>query len=117
MIYSKKTIDFDSFIDDAGIDRETMKELYEVFLEEVLEEKEKLQYYFFHDNNQMMKKTIHNIKGISGSYKAYEIYDIAKELDEKLKNEEKTKSDFQIEELIKYIEIASQEINLYFENK
>ncbi|TYQ16679.1 UNVERIFIED_CONTAM: HPt (histidine-containing phosphotransfer) domain-containing protein [Acetivibrio alkalicellulosi] len=114
MSQSKQVIDFDSFVKDVDVDNETMRDLYETFLEEILQERENLKSCLLQNDYTCAGKIIHNIKGISGSYKANELYEIAKNLDLKFKNKITDRSNIQINELLECIQVVCKEIKDYF---
>lgn len=73
----EKIIDYTAFMAETGLDRDAIKELYQVFHDEMLEEKEKLLCCFSGNDFEMLGKTVHNVKGISGSFKAGQVYEQA----------------------------------------
>jgi FOG: HPt domain len=81
----KGCIDYDEFMQETGIDNDEIRELYGVFMEELLQEKEKLKTQLGVKDYLKLEKTVHNIKGISGSYKARLIFEPAKLIDLDLK--------------------------------
>ncbi len=73
-------VDFERFKTETGLEDYDVKELYKGFLEELLEEREKLKAQFANGDLEKMSRTVHNIKGISSSYMADEVFLRAREL-------------------------------------
>lgn len=80
-------IDFTKFIEDTAIDEDTARDLYKIFAEELLEQRDCFVDAFQNRDYLKMGKIIHNIKGISGSYMAFPLNIIAKNIDILIKNE------------------------------
>lgn len=74
------SVDFAKFEKETGLDDSTVKDLYEGFLQELLEEKDKLLRQLSCKDYQSLYKTTHNIKGISGSYMAGDVFKRSSEL-------------------------------------
>lgn len=81
------SVDFEKFQSETGLDDPSLKELYEGFLQELLEEKDKLLRQLSGKDYTNLYKTVHNIKGISGSYMAISVFDRSSELNARLKAE------------------------------
>jgi HPt (histidine-containing phosphotransfer) domain-containing protein len=81
------SVDFARFQSETGLDDPSLKELYEGFLQELLEEKDKLLRQLSGKDYTNLHKTVHNIKGISGSYMAMNVFDRSSELNARLKAE------------------------------
>ncbi len=81
------SVDFEKFQRDTGLDDPSLKELYEGFLQELLEEKDKLLRQLSGKDYSNLYKTVHNIKGISGSYMAMTVFNRSSELSARLKAE------------------------------
>lgn len=79
------SVDFDEFRKETGLEEDTVKDLYQGFLEELLEEKEKLLVQVQDREYVRLGRTVHNIKGISSSYQAQTVFRHAQELDSLLK--------------------------------
>lgn len=79
-------VDIQEFQEEMEVDIEMAQELYEVFIEELLTEKETLLPYFRRGEIIDLENTMHNIKGISGSYRAWAVFKMAEEIYEQLKN-------------------------------
>ena len=71
---------------ETGLDRGTLNELYQVFYEELVTEKIKLLRLYSENDMGRFQKVIHNIKGISGSYKASILYEQACLIDSNIKS-------------------------------
>ena len=79
------SVDFEKFKNETGLDDPTLKELYEGFLQELLDEKDKLLRQLSRKDYENIYKTVHNIKGISGSYMAGNVFNRSHELGARLK--------------------------------
>lgn len=107
-------VSYDGFIQETGIDEETSKELYEVFVEELLQEKEKLIAQHLVKDYEKLGRTVHNVKGVSGSYKAHFVYESAKVIDLCIKGREYEGVEQEFDGLIKAIGNAIDDIRLHF---
>jgi hypothetical protein len=74
------SVDFERFKEETGLVDYDVKELYKGFIEELLAEKEKLRLQLGQYDFEKMARTVHNIKGISGSYMADEVFKCSLEL-------------------------------------
>lgn len=79
------TVDFEKFKKETGLDDDTVIELYKGFLEELLGEKDKLLTLLAENDYAKLSKTVHNIKGISSSYMAANVFERSLDLDMRLK--------------------------------
>ena len=79
-------VDFEKFKLETSLEEETVKELYQGFLEEILEEKDKLLLQYAAGEYDRLSRTVHNIKGISSSYMTAAVYKRSMELDARLKD-------------------------------
>ena len=78
-------VDLKKFKTESGLDEDMVSELYMGFLEELLGEKDKLLAQLSNSEIDKLIRTIHNIKGISGSYMAVKVFGHAAELEARLK--------------------------------
>lgn len=83
---NKDIVDIAGFQEAVILDYNTLKELYALFVEEIKKEQERLYKLLNSWNLEELKKSIHNIKGISGSYKARLVFENAKNLDYNIAN-------------------------------
>ena len=81
----REVVDYGAFMTETGIDEDTLIEIYEVFRDELLGEKEKLPACLSRNDYVKLGKIVHNIKGISGSYKAGKVFVQASLIDLDLK--------------------------------
>ena len=109
-----KTVDFEAFKKETGLDDELVKELYIGFLEEISDEKEKICAQLAARELEKLAKTVHNIKGVSGSYMSMYVYEYAKELDAKIKESRLEDIDNMVTKLTNSIVDAEDEIKRYF---
>lgn len=112
---NNKTVDVEAFMAETGLDEETAKELYTGFIEEINEEREKLFSKFSTSDFSRLARTVHNIKGISGSYRLQNVFKQAQEIDASLKKNETGGVETAVERLENYIEEAVAEIRHHFE--
>jgi len=114
MSNSHDMVDFEKFKIETDLDDATLKELYQGFLEELLEEKEKLLTQFLNKEFDSLAKTVHNIKGITSSYMAVDAFTQSKELDLLLKNKKAGNIEVSLNKLVDdIIETAGDIINYY----
>lgn len=104
------SVDFDEFICEMGIDKDTAKELYQVFRDELLDQKSSFLEAYEVKDFQKLQKIIHNIKGISGSYKAGHIYSTAQNIDLILK--EKKFNDDSVKLLNELVNIMGETVSV-----
>jgi len=110
-------VDIDVFQDEMEIDKDTLKELYYVFIDEILDENRKIQELIKNGSIKDLKATVHNIKGVSGNYKAKKVYDKASKLNELLSNGENGDVELLINEIGDAIGEAVEEIEDFFRVK
>jgi HPt (histidine-containing phosphotransfer) domain-containing protein len=82
---ANEIVDFEGFTAETGLDGETVKELYSGFIEELDAEKNKLFAELSAGSFSMLARTVHKIKGVSGSYRLQCVYKQAQELDARIK--------------------------------
>jgi len=109
-----KIVDIDVFNKDIGLDYETLKELYLVFVEEINQEKEAVNNQLTLREFEKLRKSIHNVKGIASNYRAQYVFENAKKIDLKLNNEDYENLSSYISDFSKAIEEAEEEITKYF---
>lgn len=73
--------DIDAISNELGIDMEDMVEIFKVYFIEIRELISKLKYLSEKKDWAKLKKTNHNIKGISSNLKIHDIYNTALNLD------------------------------------
>ena len=110
-----KIIDYQAFIDETGLDENTIKELYQVFHDEILAEKEKLVNSYSQNDLLKLGKTVHNIKGISGSFKAGHVFEQACSIDLDIKNRKFQGMGDSLETFSKSIDCAVMDIRGHFD--
>ncbi|HEX2946063.1 MAG TPA: hypothetical protein VHT96_08910 [Clostridia bacterium] len=103
-------VDFAKFQNETGIDDDMAKELYDGFLQELLEEKDKLLLQLADKDYANLYKTVHNIKGISGSYMAMDVFGHSQELSDRLKAGKTEEIGARVNILVNYIIDAAGEI-------
>lgn len=112
---SQRVVDIISFKEDLGVDYDTLKDLYMVFVEELIQEREKVNSHVVLQEVELLRKSVHNIKGIASSYRTELVFESARNLDFKLKN----LRDFEelnslASNLNERIDEAVKQINFYF---
>ena len=114
MSQTQGLIDFDAFMAETGIDEDTIKELYQVFLEEILQEKARLTVRFAEKDYEKLGRTIHNVKGIAASYKAHCVLEPATAINIDLKEGRHDGLDRKLADLTAAIESAASNIRMHF---
>lgn len=109
-----KVVDIEAFKSETGLDDEQLKELYIGFMEEVSDEKEKLLVSLKEKDYVKLAGIVHNIKGISGSYMAQNVFSQAAELNARLKGKKTGDIEPEAANLIKDIIEAVGEISRYY---
>lgn len=104
----------DEFIEEMSIEEDTAKDLYFVFIEEMIEECEKLLSGMNNKDIDKIKKSVHNIKGVSGSFKAVKVFELSSIINEQFKSNYNIVIEAIINELIKEIRNVSAEVKIYF---
>lgn len=99
---------------ETGLDKDVIKELYQVFLDELLAEKEKLINYLSEKDFIKLGKTVHNIKGISGSFKTGQVFEQASLIDRDTKNGKFEGIGNSLADLTNLIDRAVMDIKRYF---
>lgn len=107
-------VDFNAFKTETGLDDDQVRELYEGFLEELLEEKKKLVEQLKEKDYGRLARTIHNIKGISGSYMLTAVFKIASSLNSDIKSDRFEGIASGVAELTAEIDKAETEITSHF---
>lgn len=105
--------DIDAFKAETGLEDSIVKELYSVFLEELQAQMQELLSELGRKDYDRIQKTIHNIKGISGSYMLPEVSEISKDLDAKLKQKNLENIGSGIKILTEAVTEARSEITRY----
>lgn len=117
MEHTVRIVDFEAFKVEIGLEEDQLQELYIGYMEELLEEREKLNTQFVNGELIKLGKTVHNIKGISGSYRAEQVFEVAKELDARIKESKMDEMSIWIERLTNCISAVENEIKQYFDLK
>lgn len=105
-------VDFNKFRTEIGVDDETLKELYEFFLQELIQQKENMKVQIEKEEIKEVKKILHNIKGISGNYKAIKVYELSSKVYDELrvKGKDYSELNYMINKIEKLIDEAINEI-------
>ncbi|KGK85755.1 hypothetical protein DP73_18210 [Desulfosporosinus sp. HMP52] len=111
---SQRIVDIIGFKEDLGLDCDTLKDLYTVFVEELIQERERVNSHVILDEVELIRKSVHNIKGIASSYRTELVFESAKDLDFKLKHRDFEELSSFVADLNKRIDEAVKEIRLYF---
>jgi len=110
----QRIVDIAGFKEDVGLDFETLKELYMIFADEIKKEKEAVNIHLRDEEVGELRKAVHNIKGIASSYRTLNVFESARNLDVKLKNQELENINTYVSELNEGIDEAVREIVCYF---
>lgn len=110
-------IDFDAFMEETGIDKKTMQELYVIFESELMQERESLLTSLAEKDYGKICDSIHKIKGIAGSYKADSVFNFALLFNENLRNKIYTDIEQKVSELTELIEKTNSHLKHYFDLK
>ncbi len=111
---SQEAVDITSFEQELYLDSDKLKELYLVFTEEIIKEKELIRKYSFLNMTAELSKSVHNLKGVSSNYRAHKLYEVTKKLDFKLKNQDFNHIDYYVMAVCELIDEATTEITKYF---
>jgi HPt (histidine-containing phosphotransfer) domain-containing protein len=109
-----KMVDFEAFKNETGLDDDLDKELYLGFLEEISDEKEKILTQLAVKDYKELAKTVHNVKGVSGSYMSMFVYEYAKILDTMIKERKIEDIDNMVTKLTNSIVDAVNEIKRHY---
>lgn len=106
-------VDINKFRDEIEVDDDTLKELYQVFIEELNQQKHLMKEQIRTMEIEELKKTLHNIKGISGNYKASKVWDLSSRVYDELRTGTKNQIDLNnsISNIESSIEDTINEIN------
>ncbi|WP_176968244.1 Hpt domain-containing protein [Tindallia californiensis] len=66
-------IDIERFMNEAEIDQETARELYGLFLDDLVQQKDSLEKQIRMKDVSEICRTVHSIKGIAGTYYACQL--------------------------------------------
>jgi len=112
---SHKIVDFDGFLDETGLDKEVTKELYTGLIEEIVQEREKILSELAAMDFGKLARTVHNIKGISGSYKLQYVFKQAGDIDACIKQSRLEGVEAAVGKLQTLINEAVTEIRRHFD--
>lgn len=110
-------VKIDSFKEELELDQDTLLDLYNSFIDELYEEKIKLESELKENSYKVLKVIIHNLKGISGNYKAVTLWDKSSEIHNKILENKFEDMDEMLIDLIKTIDDTISIIRLYFEGE
>ncbi len=109
--------DIDGLAMEFGFDLSTMAELYSEFISEMHEELNDIEKFLSEDNREMVKRTVHNIKGVTANLNIHDIYQEALIFDSLLKKDYFDDADTRLKKLNNILNDAEIEIRKYFEEK
>jgi HPt (histidine-containing phosphotransfer) domain-containing protein len=109
-------VDIFTFQKEAGLDYNTLKELYLIFADEIKQEKAELEDYLSCNKIEELISVIHKIKGIASSYRTPIIFNYAGKLETELKNWDFDNMLSDIDKLNKAIDQVTDIITMYFES-
>lgn len=105
-------VDIFTFQKEAGVDYNTLKELYLIFAEEIKQEKNEINEI---NNVDELIKVIHKIKGIAGSYRTPVIFQYAAKIEQKLKDKDLDNLNRDLDKLNEAIQQVTDILGMYFE--
>lgn len=109
-------VDIFTFQKEAGLDYNTLKELYLIFADEIKQEKEEIEDYLSYNKIEELISVIHKIKGIASSYRTPIIFNYSSKLEAELKNRDFDNMLTDIDKLNKAIDQVTDIITMYFES-
>ena len=109
-------VDIFTFRKEAGLDYNTLKELYFTFADELKQEKKELNTCYTQNKGEELLPIVHKMKGIASSYRAPAIFNNAIELEKRLKNKDFKNLDSDMDELNKAIDQVTDTIALFFQD-
>ena len=110
----KVYVDFVGFQNDLELHDMMLKDLYINFVEELKKQKNLLIYQFQNSNIKEVSIIIHDIKGITANYRANQAYEISKQLNEKIKENNEVLINYYTQALIEVIDETITFIYAYF---
>jgi HPt (histidine-containing phosphotransfer) domain-containing protein len=110
----QKQTDIDGFLEEMEISAEEGSVLYTFFIEELLQEKSALQEQANTENYGQMAETVHNIKGVSSSYKSWNVFHIVSSMDDQCKKRDFNNIQQNVDILSRMIEEEIVKIKAYF---
>ncbi len=110
-------VDIVGFQNMTGLDITLTKELYDIFIDEMVMQNQNLERSFTEGDFEELLKIIHDLKGIADSYRADYVYFNLIEVEKKLKRNDLTNLITYIEKLSEDMDAAVEEIHSLFREK
>ncbi len=95
-------------------DLDTMSKLYSEFICEMHEEINEIEKFLAEENREMVKRTVHNIKGVTANLNIHDIYQEALIFDVLLKKDFFDDADMHVRKLKKLLGYAETDIKTFF---
>lgn len=108
------SVDIMGFVEETGLDGDMPEELYHVFYDELSKERERTAQFYAEKKYLELTGTVHNIKGISASYKAPLVFEQAEQVDADCKAGRYQALASGLESLYLRIDEALAEIRIYY---
>ena len=114
-------VDLKGFIEEMDIDMEMASEMYEIFSEELAEERDQLFSDWQAADMDNFFRTLHNIKGISATYRANDVHHLIQSIYDAEESQSGKARQFSLmkeedlQKISKVVEDTLQEIQSYFQ--
>ena len=106
--------DIIGFSNDLGLNLQQVSELYAELINEFSLALSELRVSMIESDLASIKKTIHNLKGVSGNYRITDIYEETTKINDLLKNSNYNNLELDLNNLITVSDIALEEIKSFF---
>ena len=113
----KTIVDYKGFQKDLQINTELLKEMYLTFMYELNCNKDSMNRCYQRNDYVWMMKYVHNIKGLSGTYRARKVSRIAEALYHNLRKNEKIIIGYYAQALNEVIDETIFEMKSYFDEE
>ncbi|NLI91619.1 MAG: hypothetical protein GX434_05255 [Peptococcaceae bacterium] len=101
--------------DQLGLDDDTIKELYLVFVEDIKVERQNIEENLLSGNLERLEKSTHTVKGIAGNYHALKVYEHAVQCDMRFKQRDYENMDGNMSVLLGLIDEVIEQLYAYFQ--
>lgn len=108
-------VDFYKLKEEMEVDDETLKELYEIFRDELIQQRGYMKVQIEEENIEELKKTMHNLKSLSGNCRANELFELSSAVydDLRIKGKEYDELNQMINKIEKLIDETINEVNRF----
>lgn len=108
------SFDLEGLAQELGVEAGSLIPLFVQFFAEMAEEIVKAEHFLAQRNWPMLKKTVHNIKGVSANLRILDVYQAAAVLDDLLKDGKTATVQIHVYNLIDLLNQAKEEITQAF---